>query len=725
MPYQVYIQEKTPINDNPRTLFTHCVQMAITKNLLDSSHSHLQWANLLFPKNRSTTRSEYMSIVKREFNTYFSHAGRYQYAFDVDKIKRDFPKLFGIKEEEESSEGQTCEEIVQKTIKVLNKEIIEERNPENIESFKGADLEYLRKQKQLYIYSVKLILSDGQEPHFHDGIPFTMKVYGEKVICEAIDFDYESGHLFFTSPKFISSASYCSIWLDSSFILDCLKERLSDIKEEGIDDELPYTKFFFGETSELQDIPHRKVPDNLKRNLDESQREAFNAAMDKDITFIWGPPGTGKSFTLASIIYAFYKLEEDRTAVCCLSNVAVDQLLCKVLDIIEHEKATILPGNIYRAGRTMDKRIIATDYLFPNNQETDVLRANIRSNNAKLQRLKDRKRDMSEEAISLKAESKELREELKNKTDYLVKSSSVVFSTISNFVLNDNLSASHFDNLIVDEASMLALPSLIALGSKISKRLIMVGDFQQLSPIALVKDEYLTDSVFEMTDININNTSHPGLHQLLHQRRSHEKIVNLINEPFYKGKLIPTKSGGNRIINTNPFKGRVIALKEVSDGAVRFTKGGTRQNKAFAEAVMYVLDEFNESVEDDFSIGVITPYKGQVSLLKALKFERHYSEEFNERIKIGTVHTFQGSECDVIIFDMVDCERLENGRPSRIGRLYAGEEGERLVNVAISRAKHKLIMVCDPMYIRNIPGSTITRKTYKIFENLSRYRSMR
>ena len=45
----------------------------------------------------------------------------------------------------------------------------------------------------------------------------------------------------------------------------------------------------------------------------------------------------------------------------------------------------------------------------------------------------------------------------------------------------------------------------------------------------------------------------------------------------------------------------------------------------------------------------------------------------------------------------------------------------RLLNVAVSRARHKLIMVCDPSYIRSIPGNTITDKTRKIFDKLSRY----
>ena len=80
------------------------------------------------------------------------------------------------------------------------------------------------------------------------------------------------------------------------------------------------------------------------------------------------------------------------------------------------------------------------------------------------------------------------------------------------------------------------------------------------------------------------------------------------------------------------------------------------------------------------------------------------------------------SECDIIIYDMVDCAKMENGKSSRIGKIYASTEGERLLNVAVSRARHKLIVVCDPEYLCNIPGNTITDKTRRVFDQLGRFR---
>lgn len=722
--HQVNLGLIKPKSDSVDDLFKFCVNVAKKKHLFSTPRLHNQWANLLFSyEKNSDLRVDYMSQVKQEYATYFTAESKHslKYSFEEEKLKRDFPEMFGI-EDESASDIETINDWVAESVKAVNNEIIEEKDPHNIDFFKGGPISQIQHKGSNYIYKVKLKLEEGQEPHFREGDPFFLKVFDKKISCEAIDYDFETGMLSFTANRMIYSAKFCTIISDSSFIQEGLRDKLSEISGTDINEDLPFTKFYFEDTDEPKSVPHKKVPLKYKKGLDVPQKEAFDAALDHDLTFIWGPPGTGKSYTLASIIYTLFKLGEDRTAVCCLSNVAVDQLLCKVLDRIEEEKEKVEPGQFYRAGRTTDKRIIGTDFLFPKDTETDLLREAIKNKMDHIQHLKDLGKQKSDEFITLKADSKDLREQLKKHTEHLVRSSRIVFSTISNFVLTPTLNDSMFDNLIVDEASMLSRPSLIALASKITKRLILVGDFQQLSPISLVKSKILTDSVFELSNINIWHTDHPAMHQLLNQRRSNKKIVDLINDTFYKGKLVPKVEGTSDVIDEAPYPGRVIALRNVTDGAVRFTKGGTRQNKKFAESIIELLDDFYDNDEDDsFTIGVITPYKGEVALLRALKMEQDFPDSFDRRIKIGTIHTFQGSECDVIIYDMVDCAQLESGKVSRIGRIYAGTDGERLLNVALSRAKQKLIVVGDKNYIKNIPGNTLTERTRRVFRDLSRF----
>src|SRR5262249_11533582 len=97
--------------------------------------------------------------------------------------------------------------------------------------------------------------------------------------------------------------------------------------------------------------------------------------------------------------------------------------------------------------------------------------------------------------------------------------------------------------------------------------------------------------------------------------------------------------------------------------------------------------------EHPISVAVITPYRAQVQLLrKWIRAEQHadITPYSGTAIESGTVHQFQGSDADVVIFDMVDGP----GR-TRPGKLLCDEAGERLVNVAVTRAKGKLMVVAD------------------------------
>ena len=89
-------------------------------------------------------------------------------------------------------------------------------------------------------------------------------------------------------------------------------------------------------------------------------------------------------------------------------------------------------------------------------------------------------------------------------------------------------------------------------------------------------------------------------------------------------------------------------------------------------------------------------------------------DELSELISItpGTIHTFQGSECDVIIWDIVDAFN------EPIGILYKDENGERLVNVAVSRAKSKLIIVGHNRIFHECSGGdTVSNEIKKIMSN--------
>ncbi len=105
------------------------------------------------------------------------------------------------------------------------------------------------------------------------------------------------------------------------------------------------------------------------------------------------------------------------------------------------------------------------------------------------------------------------------------------------------------------------------------------------------------------------------------------------------------------------------------------------------------------------SIAVITPYTAQARTLRACLKQLGIGPD---RVECRTVHRFQGNERDLIILDTVDTE------PFVPGVLLAGNRpgaaAANLLNVAISRARGKLIVVADRAYFRRAcPRATITQ----------------
>ncbi len=703
-----------PSNNNSLTLFEYSVRRAISSGLMNKTHTHLAWANLIFDYEKDANmRSYLMSKVKHDYSYYFSEDLQYQ--FLEENIEANFPYLFGIEEKQD---------LFDRMIQALKAECDAQKDPRNQKRYKVSSCTNISVQDGLHVYKAQLAVDEGEDPHFTEGVSFMFITQKEKYSCEVVEFDYANATLFFSSAKSIYVTRNSRIVSDATMNIVALMNLLEEISKNVIDENLPIQKFLNGSTRTLSDVSHISYPAYLDEYLskDKSQFDAFKAALDKDITLIWGPPGTGKSYTLSTIIMALYSMSDERTAVCCLSNVAVDQLVNKVVDIITVKEPEMMRGEFYRAGRTQDERLLDTDFLFPEDSKSSMIRFFIKRLEAKIEIYKKENRQYSDEAIGVKAKLKDAREKLKEHTDYLINKVKVVFSTISNFVINSRLKDGVFDNLIVDEASMLALPQLIALARKVTKRIILVGDFQQLSPITVAGVHLLKDNVFNLCGIDIGHTDHPALRPLLNQRRSNPKLVDIINKPFYAGKLHAENKRYSSIVARPPYSECVVGMYSVKDGKVRFTKGGTRQNVANSEVVMTLLDLYSKDEEAEFDIGVITPYKGQVSLLKALFAKKDYDTDFQDRVKIGTVHTFQGSECDVIIFDMVDCSKFEKGNNPYFGKIYAGEQGEQLLNVAISRARHKLIVVCDPDFLTACPGNVVSDKSITIFNNLLKAR---
>jgi len=144
-----------------------------------------------------------------------------------------------------------------------------------------------------------------------------------------------------------------------------------------------------------------------------------------------------------------------------------------------------------------------------------------------------------------------------------------------------------------------------------------------------------------------------------------------------------------------PFSGRGAILVEIepdNECQVQQTPSGVRLGLEYARR------------EPDLQIGIITPYRAQCRLIQSKLNAECKETSILDRITVGTVHTFQGSERDIIIWDVLEMRNFN------IGRLYRGDDGDRLSNVAITRARGKLILICDPEAFISAPGHLSVRQ---------------
>jgi hypothetical protein len=256
----------------------------------------------------------------------------------------------------------------------------------------------------------------------------------------------------------------------------------------------------------------------------------------------------------------------------------------------------------------------------------------------------------------------------------LVARARVIFSTVSS-AGRSLLAGEVFNVVVVDEAAMCEEASSLVVLRPETERMILVGDPKQLP--ATVFSAEAKGAGYERSLMERLQFNGSGAVLLNLQHRMHPDISRWPNHQFYGGKLEDapcTQSAPPRV-----WKGSSHAFDfiHVDQGSESRDEGGSIYNKTEA-AVVEALISSVRKLSPDLSIGVVTPYRAQRGHL-----ERVFS---GKGVDVNTVDGFQGQERDVIIFTAV---RTNNG--GNIGFL----KDVRRMNVALTRAKRKLIVVGD------------------------------
>ena len=250
-----------------------------------------------------------------------------------------------------------------------------------------------------------------------------------------------------------------------------------------------------------------------------------------------------------------------------------------------------------------------------------------------------------------------------------------------------------FDVAIIDEASQCDIASCFPILYR-AKKAVIVGDDKQLPHLSFLEkakeqsfmskyeiaDRYQlmwrfrTNSMFDIA--NYYSTA-PVL--LDEHFRSLPPIIDFSNKEFYGNRI--------RIMKQDSPDIKALKLIEVPEGKVDFD---ATRNLPEIEAVVkclheLIVDSEREDPEHPITIGIVSPFRAQVEQLKVSVAKVLSDFMINKhQIEIGTAHTFQGDEKDIILASWAIAN---NSFPQSLTFL----QKPNLFNVAITRAKKQMI----------------------------------
>jgi ribosomal protein L37AE/L43A len=294
----------------------------------------------------------------------------------------------------------------------------------------------------------------------------------------------------------------------------------------------------------------------------------------------------------------------------------------------------------------------------------------------------------------------------------IIPNAKIIGATVTKAYLNPDQFRG-FDALILDEASMVLLPAIYFISALVSQKVVIAGDFRQLSPIlesdqAAIK-EMIGANVFETAGITqaIREQAKPERTVMLtEQYRMNAAICELISRRMYAGRLttgMPSRPQAPRL--PPPFDSALTVI----DTSVIQPFSTDRRNMMNALAIRnlvraFQLDGLATAAKTDSAarslLGICTPFAKQRDLLQRLLEPTG--------VVVGTVHRYQGDEKLAMIIDVTDSTGERASKWAKAAD--PDDEGCKLYNVAVSRAKEHLIFVANLNYLdASLPADSLLR----------------
>ena len=430
-------------------------------------------------------------------------------------------------------------------------------------------------------------------------------------------------------------------------------------------------------------------------HLNGPQREAVLFALSaEDVAIIHGPPGTGKTTALVEVIRQAVARGE-RVLACAPSNHAVDNLLEKLLAV------GLLPVRVGHPARIdPDLRGRALDILVQKHVDARQARKFAKEANALFTQANkwSKEKPQPGEKAGLRREARALLHEARkfeaSAAERILSEARIVCGTLTGFT-SDRLAALRFDLAAIDEAGQSTEPACW-LPILRADKIVLAGDHRQL-PATVISPEAaqrgLAISLMERLSDSFGATV---CRLLTVQHRMHAQIMGFSNAEFYGGALIAHESVVSHRLCDLPG----VPAEPLTEQPVRFIDtagasydeepeedGGSRRNPLEADLAVSYARKLLAAGLPAASIGVITPYRAQVRMIR----ERLADVP---DLEVDSVDGFQGREKEAVIVSFV-----RSNPEGDIGFL----KDTRRTNVAFTRARRCLIVIGDSATLSRHP----------------------
>ena len=257
-----------------------------------------------------------------------------------------------------------------------------------------------------------------------------------------------------------------------------------------------------------------------------------------------------------------------------------------------------------------------------------------------------------------------------------------------------------WEYVIIDEASMIPIAQIVYAIYQFSPyaKVIISGDPLQIPPISR-EEEWEDENIYTM--VNLNRFDNPvtepiqfDITNLTIQYRSVPAIGELFSKYSYSGLLKHYRSQNEqkeisfpglpmKSLNFIQFKvekfDNIFGAKKLSDSNVQIYSV-----LLVTELCKFIVKKYKG--KDAINVGVICPYVAESQMIERL-IEQLEGIPENITFNVGTIHGFQGDECD-IVFVVFNPPKAMTSQPNRIML-----NKKHIINVAISRAKDYLFLL--------------------------------